>query len=40
MSFQKGAAPRAQGQKYQNTTAFKNDKYGASPQVKVSGKAS
>ncbi|TSR04283.1 hypothetical protein Baya_10890 [Bagarius yarrelli] len=25
---------RTRGQKYQNTTAFKNDKYGASPQVK------
>ncbi|XP_026795446.2 uncharacterized protein C9orf85 homolog [Pangasianodon hypophthalmus] len=34
MSSQKGAASRTRGQKYQNTTVFKNDKYGASPQVK------
>ncbi|XP_060763590.1 uncharacterized protein C9orf85 homolog [Neoarius graeffei] len=34
MSSRKGAASRTRGQKYQNTTAFKNDKYGASPQVK------
>ncbi|XP_053466607.1 uncharacterized protein C9orf85 homolog isoform X2 [Ictalurus furcatus] len=34
MSSQKGATSRTRGQKYQNTTAFKNDKHGASPQVK------
>ncbi|XP_017307285.1 uncharacterized protein C9orf85 homolog [Ictalurus punctatus] len=34
MSSQKGSTSRTRGQKYQNTTAFKNDKHGASPQVK------
>ncbi|KAK3538710.1 hypothetical protein QTP86_014307 [Hemibagrus guttatus] len=34
MSSQKGVASRNRGQKYKNATAFKNDKYGASPQVK------
>ncbi|KAM9447148.1 uncharacterized protein C9orf85 homolog [Clarias gariepinus] len=34
MSTQKGAVSRTRGQKYQNATAFKNDKYGATPQVK------
>lgn len=36
MSHQKGDGSRSRGQKHQNTTAFKNDKYGATPQVKVS----
>uniref|UniRef100_A0A673W340 Chromosome 9 open reading frame 85 n=1 Tax=Salmo trutta TaxID=8032 RepID=A0A673W340_SALTR len=35
MSSQKGNASRSRGQKHQNTTAYKNDKYGASVQVKV-----
>uniref|UniRef100_A0A8C7DM44 Chromosome 9 open reading frame 85 n=1 Tax=Oncorhynchus kisutch TaxID=8019 RepID=A0A8C7DM44_ONCKI len=34
MSSQKGNASRSRGQKHQNTTAYKNDKYGASVQVK------
>ncbi|KAI4902836.1 hypothetical protein NFI96_011720 [Prochilodus magdalenae] len=34
MSTQKGGGPRSRPQKHQNTIAFKNDKYGASPQVK------
>ncbi|KAL6465956.1 hypothetical protein MHYP_G00260890 [Metynnis hypsauchen] len=34
MSSQKGGGSRSRTQKHQNTTAFKNDKYGASPQVK------
>ncbi|XP_049619646.1 uncharacterized protein C9orf85 homolog [Syngnathus scovelli] len=34
MSTQRGSASRSRGQKYQNTVAFKNDKYGASVQVK------
>ncbi|KAF7687628.1 uncharacterized protein C9orf85 homolog [Silurus meridionalis] len=34
MSSQKGSGSRARAQKFQNATAFKNDKYGASPQVK------
>ncbi|XP_030647759.1 uncharacterized protein C9orf85 homolog [Chanos chanos] len=34
MSSQKGNVSRSRGQKYQNTTAFKNDKYGASVHVK------
>ncbi|KAK2845815.1 hypothetical protein Q7C36_010669 [Tachysurus vachellii] len=34
MSSQRGTGSRNRGQKYQNTTAFKNDKHGASPQVK------
>lgn len=36
MSCQKGNVSRSRGQKHQNVTAFKNDKYGASAQVKVS----
>lgn len=36
MSCQKGNVSRSRGQKHQNVTAFKNDKYGASVQVKVS----
>ncbi|XP_070303038.1 uncharacterized protein C9orf85 isoform X2 [Salvelinus sp. IW2-2015] len=35
MSSQKGNASRSRGQKHQNTTAYKNDKYGASVQVKI-----
>ncbi|KAL4623160.1 hypothetical protein GN956_G19355 [Arapaima gigas] len=35
MSSQKGNTSRTRGQKYQNATAFKNNKYGASVQVKV-----
>ncbi|XP_036383402.1 uncharacterized protein C9orf85 homolog [Megalops cyprinoides] len=34
MSSQKGNTSRSRGQKYQNTTAFKNNKYGTSVQVK------
>lgn len=34
MSSRKGVGSRAQGQKYQNAVAYKNDKYGATPQVK------
>ncbi|XP_043095127.1 uncharacterized protein C9orf85 homolog [Puntigrus tetrazona] len=34
MSSQKGNVSRSRGQKHQNVTAFKNDKYGASAQVK------
>ncbi|KAM9858815.1 uncharacterized protein C9orf85 homolog [Aulostomus maculatus] len=34
MSSQKGNVSRSRGQKHQNATAFKNDKYGASVQVK------
>ncbi|XP_036455078.1 uncharacterized protein C9orf85 homolog [Colossoma macropomum] len=34
MSSQKGGGSRSRAQRYQNTTAFKNDKYGATPQVK------
>lgn len=34
MSSQKGNVSRFRGQKHQNVTAFKNDKYGASAQVK------
>lgn len=34
MSSQKGNCSRSRGQKHQNATAFKNDKYGASVQVK------
>lgn len=34
MSHPKGGMSRSHGQRYQNTTAFKNDKHGASPQVK------
>ncbi|GAA6221005.1 uncharacterized protein C9orf85 homolog [Lates japonicus] len=33
MSSQKGNVSRSRGQKHQNTTAFKNDKYGATVQV-------
>lgn len=36
MSSQKGNVSRSRGQKHQNATAFKNDKHGASVQVKVS----
>lgn len=36
MSNQKGNVSRSRGQKHQNLIAFKNDKYGASAQVKVS----
>ncbi|XP_051923454.1 uncharacterized protein C9orf85 homolog [Hippocampus zosterae] len=34
MSSQRSNTSRSRGQKYQNTIAFKNDKYGASVQVK------
>lgn len=34
MSSQKGNVSRSRGQKHQNATAFKNDKYGATVQVK------
>ncbi|XP_068995109.1 uncharacterized protein C9orf85 homolog [Embiotoca jacksoni] len=34
MSSQKGNVSRSRGQKHQNSTAFKNDKYGATAQVK------
>lgn len=34
MSSQKGNLSRTRGQRYQNSTAFKNDKYGTSVQVK------
>ncbi|KAF3695936.1 putative protein C9orf85 -like protein [Channa argus] len=34
MSSQKGNISRSRGQKHQNTTVFKNDKYGATVQVK------
>ncbi|KTF98740.1 hypothetical protein cypCar_00014730 [Cyprinus carpio] len=34
MSSQTGNVSRSRGQKHQNVTAFKNDKYGASEQVK------
>ncbi|XP_054628857.1 uncharacterized protein C9orf85 homolog [Dunckerocampus dactyliophorus] len=34
MSSQKGNVSRSRGQRHQNTTAFKNDKYGATAQVK------
>uniref|UniRef100_A0A1A8S4R5 Chromosome 9 open reading frame 85 n=1 Tax=Nothobranchius rachovii TaxID=451742 RepID=A0A1A8S4R5_9TELE len=34
MSSQKGNISRSRGQKHQNSTAFKNDKHGASSQVK------
>ncbi|KAG7243907.1 hypothetical protein INR49_006062 [Caranx melampygus] len=34
MSSQKGNVSRSRGQKHQNTTAYKNDKYGATTQVK------
>ncbi|XP_029915796.1 uncharacterized protein C9orf85 homolog [Myripristis murdjan] len=34
MSSQKGNVCRSRGQKHQNVTAFKNDKYGATVQVK------
>nr|XP_020450092.1 uncharacterized protein C9orf85 homolog [Monopterus albus] len=34
MSLQKGNVSRSRGQRHQNTTAFKNDKYGATVQVK------
>ncbi|XP_076855151.1 uncharacterized protein C9orf85 homolog [Brachyhypopomus gauderio] len=34
MSSRRGGASSSRSQKYQNTTAFKNDKYGASPRVK------
>ncbi|XP_061673332.1 uncharacterized protein C9orf85 homolog isoform X2 [Syngnathoides biaculeatus] len=34
MSSQRGNASRTRTQKHQNTTAFKNDKFGASVQVK------
>lgn len=35
MSSQKGNITRSRAQKHQNTTAFKNDKYGATAQVKM-----
>lgn len=35
MSSQKGNVSRSRGQKHQNAAAFKNDKYGATVQVKV-----
>lgn len=34
MSSQKGNVSRSRGQKHQNVTAYKNDKYGATAQVK------
>lgn len=34
MSSQRGNIARSRGQKHQNATAFKNDKYGATTQVK------
>lgn len=34
MSSQKGNVSRSRGQKHQNATAFRNDKYGATVQVK------
>lgn len=34
MSSQKGNVSRSRGQKHQNATAYKNDKYGATVQVK------
>ncbi|XP_023273972.1 uncharacterized protein C9orf85 homolog [Seriola lalandi dorsalis] len=34
MSSQKGNVSRSRGQKHQNITAYKNDKYGATAQVK------
>ncbi|KAL1274104.1 hypothetical protein QQF64_026918 [Cirrhinus molitorella] len=34
MSSQKGNVSRSRGQKHQNATAFKNDKYGATAQIK------
>lgn len=34
MSSQKGNVSRSRGQKHQNSTAYKNDKYGATVQVK------
>ncbi|XP_008334976.2 uncharacterized protein C9orf85 homolog [Cynoglossus semilaevis] len=34
MSSQKGNVSRSRGQKHQNITAFKNDKYGATVQIK------
>ncbi|XP_034025893.1 uncharacterized protein C9orf85 homolog [Thalassophryne amazonica] len=34
MSSEKGNVSRSRAQKYKNTTAFKNDKYGATAQVK------
>lgn len=34
MSSQKGNVTRSRGQKHQNATAFRNDKYGATVQVK------
>lgn len=35
MSSQKGNVTRSRGQKHQNISAFRNDKYGATVQVKV-----
>lgn len=35
MSSQKGNVSRSRGQKYQNSVSFKNDRYGATVQVKV-----
>lgn len=35
MSSQKGNVSRSRGQRHQNTFGFKNDKYGATAQVKV-----
>lgn len=35
MSSQKGNASRSRGQRYQNSVSFRNDKYGATVQVKV-----
>lgn len=35
MSSQKGNVSRSRGQRHQNTVAYKNDKYGATVQVKV-----
>nr|XP_019949362.1 PREDICTED: uncharacterized protein C9orf85 homolog [Paralichthys olivaceus] len=35
MSSQKGNVSRSRGQKHQNSTAYKNNKYGATTQVKV-----
>ena len=35
MSSQKGNSSRSRAQKHQNTVAYRNDKYGATVQVKV-----
>lgn len=35
MSSQKGNVSRSRGQRHQNSVGYKNDKYGATVQVKV-----